>query len=141
MLKAVRFDPETHKELINYIESYLDKRGKPNHSEAIRLLMEKGYEVLHGKSNAETVVETQPQVDLDKFREDIIKEIFETIGKNAIAQPIIQPQIIQSTPITQIQEPKEEIKKEPVNAPAPKPKPPANVGGLMGNLLSNANRG
>lgn len=139
MLKAVRFDPESHKYLIEYIENYTDKRGKPNHSEAIRMLMEKGFEAMNLKPVIQEVIveEKKPDIDINKLKEEIMKEIWGTIGKTALVQTpaqVILPQQ-NSSPIEQ---PKQEIPQ----APKPKiQKTPVNTGGLMGNLLGNANRG
>lgn len=131
MLKAVRFDPElnSHKQLIEFMESYLDKRGKPNHSEAIRLLMEKGYESLHGKSfEVETKVEIQPQIDIEEIKKSLLDEVMKSLA------PMLKPQV----------EEKVLLKQEPVYEKPPQPtqpKPPLpNMGGLMGNLLNNAKR-
>lgn len=140
MLKAVRFDPETHKELIDYIENYRDKRGKPNHSEAIRLLMEKGFENLHNPIvETKVIVQQAPSVDLDKVKEDILKEVWSTIGKNILTQPV---QTHTFTPVNPAPIQIEEVKKEPVSKPAPpKPSnPPVAASGLLGNLLGNSNR-
>lgn len=148
MLKAVRFDPEIHKELIEFVENYKDKRGKPNHSEAIRILMEKGFESLSNSTQnieIKKVEASQPAIDLDKFRDDIVKQIWETIGKTVLTQNVPHAYAFtQINPNNQIQsQPQiEQIKEEPVK-PAPLPKKtiiPANGNALLGNLLSNANR-
>lgn len=134
MLKAVRFDLEAHEHLLTYIDNYRDNKGKPNYSEAIRMLMQKGYETIHSTPVVEQKVEIQP-VDINSIKDQVYSEVMEELTKKLFSQmgPIIH------------QEP---IKKEPIFLP-PKPKPTskpidttstAGGNGLLANLIGNANR-
>lgn len=136
MLKAVRFDEEKHKDLLDYIEEYRDNKGKPNHSEAIRFLMEKGFESIVNPQ-VEQKVEIQP-INVDSIKEEVYNGIMEELTKKFFSQMGVPATIIQQP----IQQPIiTEVKKDP--PPKPKPSPPRVVpegNGLLANLLGNANR-
>ena len=55
-LKAVRFDDEKHKDILTYIDEYRDHKGRKNESEAIRFLLQKGFEFI--SNPVQTVIET-----------------------------------------------------------------------------------
>jgi hypothetical protein len=133
MLKAVRFDEANHKELIDFIESYRDKKNRPNHSEAIRFLMEKGFATLNQKE--ETKQQTQQNIDIEKLTAEITSKVWESISKNYINNSF---PISQQNQYTQ----KEEIKKEQAEQPVSKPKTTIPIEGnsLLSNMLRNANR-
>lgn len=150
MLKAVRFDLEDHKHLLDYIDNYRDKKGKPNHSEAIRSLMEKGFENLNSSPTVEHQTKIQP-IDINQIKDQVYNqvytEIMEELTKKVFSQMSQPIQSIQSLPTQQqvkLEEPKKEVTIDP-----PKPKPPTQnvnvntvAGGnaLLANILGNASR-
>lgn len=126
MLKAVRFDDEAHKDLIKFIEDYRDSKNKPNHSEAIRLLMKKGLD------NLSTTPKEQ-QIDIDKLKTDIFNQIMEQI-KNVqdvqVAPNINKKEIV-----------KEDKQVEPkLNTEKNKPTSPKTTNPLLANILNNSQR-
>jgi hypothetical protein len=46
MLKAIRFDEKKHKDILEWLKAFRDKKNKENESEAARFLMKKGIEYL-----------------------------------------------------------------------------------------------
>lgn len=145
MLKAVRFDESKHKHLLDFVEDYRDSNGKPNHSEAIRVLMDEGFKVFNQRSS-------QPAVDpinVDSIKEEVYNNIMEELTKKFFSQMGNQTNTF--TPVNHntatITETKP-VKKDFVTPP-PKPvAPPPRVDstsiigetGLLANLLGNANR-
>lgn len=137
MLKAVRFDLEAHEHLLTYIDNYRDSKGKPNYSEAIRMLMQKGYEAIHSTPVVEQKIEVQP-VDVNSIKDQVYSEVMEELTKKLFSQMGSQPIIQQPEP----------VKQDPTPLP-PKPKPVskpidttsiAGGNGLLANLIGNANR-
>lgn len=135
MLKAVRFDPEEHAELLEFIDNYRDKKNKTNHSEAIRVLMTKGLEAMNLQP-----VTNQSSIDIESIKKEILSQVMGQIQHLNIPQP-------QQEVKSEISKPREETHgvKPPPTTPRP-PKPPsANVkptstNPLLANLLGNANR-
>jgi hypothetical protein len=133
MLKAVRFDEEEHKELIEYVENYRDKKNKPNHSEAIRLLMQKGLETLRNSKPKE-------ELNIESLKQDIINQIMSQINTQQV--PKHQP-----APLTQ-NNMQSNIKEKPQgerppSPPPQKPKsspPKVNANPLLANILGNSQR-
>lgn len=130
MLKAVRFDLAEHKELMEFIENYRDKKNKPNHSEAIRMLMQKGLEVL----NQPPV--QQPQIDIEALKREIFGQIMSQINLASFAQPAAP---VQTSVFTKVNQPAPEVE-QPKPAPKTQPKTPANTNPLLANLLGNSQR-
>lgn len=129
MLKAVRFDPEEHADLLDYIENYRDKKNRPNHSEAIRNLM------IQGLRNSLSVPEEtpQPSIDIEAMKTDIFNQLMAKINMMGIQQPIITEQ-------PKIQEPVIQETPAPPKINKPKPTLPADMNPLLANLLGNSNR-
>jgi NTP pyrophosphatase (non-canonical NTP hydrolase) len=98
MLKAVRFDEDVHKHLLEFIDWYTDKNGKKNESEAIRFLMQKGYEAVEAEKtftrvNAEPVAETteipqQPLIDIQNLKKELADELIELVNSQQTTTPI-----------------------------------------------------
>ena len=78
MLKAVRFDEKDHQHLLRFINEYRNEKGKPNDSEAVRFLMQAGYESL-----------SKPNIDLNNLKIDIVNDIVNSLSnKLPNQQPI-----------------------------------------------------
>jgi len=177
MLKAVRFDEVQHKKLLDFIEFYQDDKGRKNDSEAIRYLMQKGFEAITSEQKQAAEINNSKQVLIDTLKKEVINELSGLIPKDTVQpdieqikkelynqvlsevnektmtslnsildklttfQPVVVQQTvaptIQNVPILQV----EEIKKEtPIPIPVKKVEIPADVDGLLGNILGNANR-
>lgn len=135
MLKAVRFDPEEHKELIEFVENYRDKKNRPNHSEAIRFLMAKGLEYLKQQDTP------KPTLDIESIKNEIFHQIMAQIQSTGITlqhqQPTYQP--VRENPI------RTNIKEQPVSKPIQQPQQnnlPKKIATnpLLANILSNSQR-
>lgn len=135
MLKAVRFDPEEHKELIEFVENYRDKKNRPNHSEAIRFLMTKGLEYLKQQDTP------KPALDIESIKNEIFNQIMAQIQSTGITlqpqQPTYQP--VRENPI------RTNIKEQPVSKPIQQPQQnnlPKKIATnpLLANILSNSQR-
>lgn len=85
MIKAVRFDEEKHKKLLQYIVDYKDPKDRKNESEAIRFLVQTGFEYITGqladpvhysKQEEESIHlgKPEPNLNYDDFKQEIIKE-------------------------------------------------------------------
>lgn len=139
MLKAVRFDLEEHAALIEFVENFRDRKNKPNHSEAIRLLMSKGLEALNQPAES-----PQPAIDIESLKSDIFNQLMAQINTMNMTPP---PQQRTEPPKTITPGPKElHGRKPPPSSPRP-PRPPsqsvpksAAVNPLLANLLGNADR-
>lgn len=133
MLKAVRFDPEEHANLLEYIENYRDKKNKPNHSEAIRNLMIKGLE--NSNKYPEPVQQT---IDVEAIKADLFNQLmaqFNTMNMQPKMEP--KPEPVQQK-LHEVIEPQPQP-----SVPKPTPKPqnkPANTNPLLANILGNSNR-
>lgn len=137
MLKAVRFDQEEHKELIDYIEKYRDKKNKPNHSEAIRFLMLKGLESLNFIEDKSS--ETSSQIDVDNLKKELLTQIMDEIKFSALAGQALFP-VQPVAPVVPIKNPPNPPPKQPKKEENPKPKLPANSNPLLANILNNSQR-
>lgn len=133
MLKAVRFDLEEHSEIIEFVENYRDKKNKPNHSEAIRLLMSKGLEALNQPAEP-----SQPAIDLESMKADIFQQIMTQVNKMGLnQQPKPSPTITPAPNLT-----------HGIKGPPTKPRPPVPpsqssktaVNPLLANILGNSER-
>lgn len=134
MLKAVRFDLEEHAELITFIEDYRDKKNRPNHSEAIRMLMQKGLDTLN------TPPSPQPQLDIEAIKKDIVDQIKSQMNLSPIQTPVHEHVFTPvNQPLTQ-----SKIDKAGINEAPTKPRPPAPpaqpLSPLLANLLGNSQR-
>lgn len=124
MLKAVRFDLEEHKDIIDYVENYRDKKNRPNHSEAIRFLMEKGLEAL----NKEETPQKQ-EIDMESLKQDLFNQLMAQIQNSGMI-PKPTPTPPQERPFTQ-------VNTKPKTDNVPKI---ANSNPLLANLLGNSQR-
>lgn len=70
MLKAVRLDDEIHKDIIKFIEDYVDEKGKNNESAAIRHLIVNGYKSL----NPDFIPLEKEVLDINKLKKELMKE-------------------------------------------------------------------
>ena len=130
MLKAVRFDENYHKNLLEFIHNFYDNRGKLNESEGMRYLMQLGLDSLS---------EAQPSNDFNSMKEELLKEILQTMNSqngdllNKLDK--IQPIYI---PVNK------ELAEKPIEKPVYKnPKKvitPGNSNTLLNNLLNNSNK-
>lgn len=88
MLKAVRFDEEKHKDLLEFIVSYKDSKGRTNESEAIRMLMQTGYNILNNKPPEQLAEYTEHKenkddnVNIDNLKKELTDEILLTVYQN-----------------------------------------------------------
>jgi len=124
MLKAVRFDLEEHAELIEFVENYRDKKNKPNHSEAIRMLMQKGLEVLNKPEES-----PQPTIDIESLKAEIFNQLMAQVSSMNITQPPKKETVTQPPqPVIQKQTPKSA------------PSKTVAVNPLLANILGNADR-
>lgn len=134
MLKAVRFDPDYHKDLIDFIETYKDKKGKTNHSEAIRLLMEEGLKSLQKDKEPQT--QPTPNFDIEKIKQDILKDVMASIiSSNQYMHAHSFPQVNNQTNNEPVA-----IEKKQAPQTAKKPTLPTNGNPLIANLLANSQR-
>lgn len=78
MLKAVRFEETEHAHFLKYIEEYRNSKGKPNDSEAIRFLMQVGYDSLNSQ-----------QPDLEQIKSDIINQVVNALSNKMPEQQVI----------------------------------------------------
>ena len=130
MLKAVRFDENYHKNLLEFIHNFYDNRGKLNESEGMRYLMQLGLDSLS---------EAQPSNDFNLMKEELLKEILQTMNlqNGDLLEKLdkIQPIYIPAN--------KELIEKpieRPVNKNPKKINTPGNSNALLNNLLNNSNK-
>lgn len=154
MLKAVRFDEQEHKELLDFVTDFKDSRGKKNESEAIRHLMQLGLKALTTKEE----VPSTPALDVEQLKSDLFKELMAALPfgsqrhpsdweQPVKPEPHWQPENITSKPsepsIRRVHEgitnKVEEVKPEPPPKPVPSgPRVESNP--LLANLLSNRNK-
>lgn len=144
MLKAIRFDTEEHKELLDYISSFTDKKGRHNESEAMRSLMLKGLESL----NAPQTLQQTPQLDVDAIKNDLFNQVMSMINQQQLSSPPVSaPASVRVSHVKpEIDWEKEqkaiagEIEKNPPRGPeieTPKPKPNVATNPLLANMLGN----
>ncbi|MNJ90555.1 hypothetical protein D3C87_81540 [compost metagenome] len=130
MLKAVRFDLEEHEELIKFIEDYRDKKNRPNHSEAIRMLMQKGLDTINKVSNP------QPQFDIEAIKRDIVDQIKSQMNLSPVHERVFTPV---NDNLSQSKIIKDEVNEVPMSSqPAAPSVQPLNP--LLANLLGNSQR-
>lgn len=146
MLKAVRFDEQDHKEILDYIVNYKDVKGKRNESEAMRFLMQKGLESLFIKEEPTPT----PAIDVEAIKADLFAQIMAALPHQPVYSPPVQEPVYR---VAQVEEPKrnhietvQEVEKEmekPTPPPKPKASPPSvdTSNPLLANLLGNINRG
>jgi Arc/MetJ-type ribon-helix-helix transcriptional regulator len=135
MLKAVRFDIEEHKDIIDYVENYRDKKNRPNHSEAIRFLMEKGLESLNKQ---EIPKPKQQEIDVESLKADLFNQLMSQIQKSGmVAAPVPTPEPVRERPFTKVNDKPTPTPKPKVNSDAPKV---AASNPLLANLLGNSQR-
>jgi chemotaxis protein histidine kinase CheA len=84
MLKAVRFDEDNHKHLIEYITNYTNEKGKTNISEGIRHLMELGYKSLNEESEENQNNIDQDNISMNQLKQQIKSEIMEQVNNNPV---------------------------------------------------------
>jgi len=80
MIKVVRFNENEHKDLINYINNYTDEKNQPNISEAIRHLMQLGFESL----NSNNINKDNCGFNMDELKQQILEEISANESKGII---------------------------------------------------------
>jgi hypothetical protein len=89
MLKAVRFDENQHKQLLDFIDFYQDDKGRRNDSEAIRYLMQKGFEAITNEQKQPQPIEAnipmKPEpVSVDTLKKEVISELAGLIPKDQV---------------------------------------------------------
>lgn len=89
MLKAVRFDENQHKQLLDFIDFYQDDKGRRNDSEAIRYLMQKGFEAITNEQKQPQPIETNipmqsEPVSVDTLKKEVISELANLIPKDTV---------------------------------------------------------
>jgi len=155
MLKAIRFDEKKHEELLKFITSYKDNKNRSNESEAIRFLMQKGYEALNKEQDVVHVTSLEePKMDLDSIKKEIYAEVMAQVSSQALGsisalidkigdlKPIyiqqqdpLFTQVNSNTPeFTKINSSETKIK---TTSPIEIPK---DTNPLLANILGNANR-
>lgn len=153
MLKAVRFDEEKHEELLKYISEYKDSKGKKNESEAIRFLVQTGFEYVTGKlvNNSKQVEKhvnnskqepninfndikqeiikevstVQQSIDIDGIKRDIVNEVMGKLNQETLNSLTSAIEKLSSLPTQQVQYiPQPQINNQPSSQPIPsKPEP------------------
>jgi hypothetical protein len=160
MLKAVRFDEEKHKDILEYIAQYRDNKNRPNESEAIRFLMQKGYEALNNYDQVvhanvvQQPIAQEPKFDLESMKKEIYAEVMAQVSSQALGsistlidklgdlKPVYVSPEQTFTQVNTTSSP--ELTK--INSPEPKQKTtkqieiPKDTNPLLANLLGNANR-
>ena len=162
MLKAIRFDEEKHKEILQWLKNFRDKKGKENESEAARYLMQQGIEYIIYKQSNELIKEPK-NINSDDFKRELMNEVRTEVmnefmnevnnkmlgGLTAFVDKLnnfqIQPQVIVQQPIptsnTQYKEPIEKPIEKPIDKPKINKKHIAIEGNnLLANILGNVNR-
>lgn len=139
MLKAVRFDPEDHKELLAFILAFKDDKGKKNESEAMRYLMTKGLEGLNKPLVIEPIIPA-PQFDYEKMKSELLQELIAQVGvPNHVLKPQVQTknELVLQPEISQTRNVEEKLTNahNPVKETANTPSNP-----LLANLLNNKRR-
>lgn len=161
MLKAVRFDDDRHKPLLEFMEKFRDDKGRPNDSEAIRFLMEKGLDYLNNpipQSNSiieEPIVEkTKPLLDIENLKRELLTEmknemlkeinnqhvsslttIIEKLDNIKVVQQPVFTQM--NTPTTSLDRTEQEQKTKIVKKQIEIPK---DTNPLLANILANSQR-
>ena len=94
MLKAVRFDEQEHKHLLKFFSDYRNDKGRENESEAMRHLMQVGWDYLHSpppvpviiekpliveKIVEQKVTEPAPEIDLNKLKLEILNDLMTSL--------------------------------------------------------------
>lgn len=161
MLKAVRFDDDRHKPLLEFMEKFRDDKGRPNDSEAIRFLMEKGLDYLNNpipQSNSiieEPIVEkTKPLLDIENLKRELLTEMKNEMLKEinnqhvssltTIIEKLDNIKVVQQPVFTQMnnpttsldrteQEQKTKIVKKQIEIPK-------DTNPLLANILANSQR-
>lgn len=135
VLKAVRFDETEHKDLLNFLTTFVDHKGRKNESEAIRFLMSKGFEALQNQPP----VQPQQTIDVDKLK----NELFQQIMSSLQFRPTIEETIAYINPNGiakfNFDLPKEEVKRLD-NGEDESSKPPTPNNPLIANMLANRKR-
>lgn len=70
MLKAVRLDDEKHKDIISYIQSFKDSKGKLNESAAIRELIVNGYKTINPNFKPQ-----EKEIDVNSLKMELLREL------------------------------------------------------------------
>ena len=70
MLKAVRLDDEKHKDIISYIQSFKDSKGKINESAAIRELIVNGYKTINPNFKPQ-----EKEIDINTLKMELLQEL------------------------------------------------------------------
>lgn len=137
MLKAIRFDPEEHKELLDYISTFTDKRGRHNESEAMRSLMLKGLESLNT-----TVVKQVETIDVEKIKAELFSQLMSAVNEQNFI-PVSAPASVRVSHVKPEElhhantigldaDEKEEVFKKPET-----PKTNVTANPLLANMLGN----
>jgi len=137
MLKAVRFDENNHKDILEFIQNYYDNRGKSNESEGIRYLMKLGLDYINN---------SLPPTTFDLMKTELLEELLQIINSQNInlldkldkIQPIyVQASQIEKT-IDKISDKMQEKVQE--KSKLKKVNMPGNANTLLNNLLDNSNK-
>lgn len=166
MLKAIRFDEEKHKHLLKWINDFRDAKGKQNESEAVRHLMEVGFEQLKERQDLVRVAappvpepvqadfESPQPINRDSLKRELMDEVMAEIntkmlgGLTAFVDKLnnfqLQPQVVQIPVPTVLKGTTQEIHEEKaLDIPKPKKRvatAPIEGNALLANLLGNADR-
>ena len=83
MIKAVVFKEEKHGHLMTWLKEFKDSSGKKNDSEAIRTLMQLGYEYLQLKND-----ESVRNIPTEKIDKEILKEQIQKSLQNSLEESL-----------------------------------------------------
>ena len=133
MLKAVRFDENNHKNILEFIQNYHDSKGKLNESEGIRHLMQLGLDSINNSLSYNT---------FDSMKSELLKELLQIINSQNTnllnkldkIQPIyVQTSQIEKTIDKMSEKMQEKSKPKKINISG-------NANTLLNNLLDNLNK-
>ena len=74
MLKAVRFDEQEHKHLLKFFSDYRNDKGRENESEAMRHLMQVGWDYLHSPPPVPVIIEKPIVIEKPFIMEKIVEQ-------------------------------------------------------------------
>jgi hypothetical protein len=169
MLKAVRFDEDKHKTLLKFMEDFRDDKGKPNDSEAVRFLMQKGLEyltatpipqpqpVIEEKIVEKIIEQPKPSLDIDSLKRELLTEMKNEMLKEMNNQHVnslttiiekldnLKPVVVQQPMFTQMNTPipTTEVTEQQEIKPKAIKNPieiPKDTNPLLANILANSQR-
>lgn len=140
-MKAVRLDPIKHRDLLEYIDNYRDDKGKPNHSEAIRILMTAGLRVVRGEGGGSV-----NGVDVETLTQRVFDQVMNALGTSeAFTKVNGLGSGDRAEPKRTVRVQRETVA-QPVQIPSSKTDDPSigttssSVNPILANILGNANR-